>query len=206
GGRTGPRRAEGGEPAEALRHDGPAVYVGDERGIQRGRIIGDRPPVDAVIGRRLAGGRKQANERERRDTDDAPARRPHTFRTVYSPPPPSAFPMAANNWVEPVVPDSMTGATRSNEARASVTAMSFVIDVSPFRRLVAPTMGAPFRRRGGETGNSTAKESSVSEGEQVREMPEWCPERSQRRWPVAVHRRPLGWPVTGRPTLRTRRR
>src|SRR5213080_251354 len=105
--------------------------------------------------------------------------------------------MATNSCVESVVPDSMIGATSRSEARASVTAMSFVIDGSPFRRLAAPTMGAPFRRRGGETGNSTAKISSVSEGEQVREMPEWCPERSQRRWPVAVHRRPWVGPLLG---------
>ena len=69
----------------------------------------------------------------------------------------SALPMATNIWVEPDVSDSMTGAMRRSEARASVTAMSFVMDESPFRRLVVTTMGAPFRLRGRSIGNSTAK-------------------------------------------------
>src|SRR5439155_10246831 len=97
----GQRLIERDEAVEDLLRDRPAVDVGDERGIECGRIVGDRPPVDAVISRRLTGGREQADEGKKRDTSNPRCRCLHPFEVAYSPPPPSALPMATNIWVEP---------------------------------------------------------------------------------------------------------
>ena len=77
--RDGQRLVERDEAVEDLLHDGPAVDVIAERGVERRRIVADRPPVDAVISRRRTGGREQADERDERDTNDARSRRYAAF-------------------------------------------------------------------------------------------------------------------------------
>ena len=63
----GQRLIERHETVEDLLRDRPAVDVVDERGIERGGIVADRPPVDALLGERLTGGREQTDECEERD-------------------------------------------------------------------------------------------------------------------------------------------
>src|SRR5262249_61523764 len=142
--RDGERLIERDEAVKNLLGDRASIYVSKQDGIECRRIVADRPPVDAFISGRLPGGPAQAEESDQRGTADSRSRRE---RVAQSPPPPSALPMATNRCDEPDVPDSMTGATRSSDTSATASARIFVICLSPFRRLTAPTMGATCRRR-----------------------------------------------------------
>lgn len=107
--------------------------------------------------------RRARAQRRRREHHSAPCQRllltrGHAFATAYSPPLPSALPMATNSWVDPDVLDSMIGATRISEASASASAKNFVMGLSPFGGWLRP----PWTRRFAVGDRPTGQQPSAS--------------------------------------------
>src|SRR5262249_28164494 len=143
--RNGQRPVESYEAFEDLLRNRSPVDVSNSGGIERHRLVAQRPSVRAggfASLRRLrrlrrpgpTRKRKQQQRGNRSEEDDASSP-PQAWAVScflragsYQPPPsPSAVPIAWNTCVELDVPDSITGAANSNATSARTAHASFVI-------------------------------------------------------------------------------